>query len=203
MSITLFISNIIIILVLLIIKLLNKYFKPFIFFSRNAPFYITNSYHKSAYLELLDFSKNPSKHFDLQTTSKSIYGFNLVAKHYDLPSLMSGKIYAILIRKKFHGSSNTEIIKGRDFFDLLWFLKNSVKPNLKRLSEMLNTSVSMDFVEKQLDLKVKELINKYKSYFESDLIPLISNPDFIKIYVDNYYEEYLRSKKQLSKNNIK
>ena len=44
----------------------------------------------------LDFSKNPSKYFDLQTTSKSIYGFNFVAKHYDLPSLMSG-IYKNLL----------------------------------------------------------------------------------------------------------
>jgi hypothetical protein len=132
--------------------------------------------------------KNPSKYFDLQTTSKSIYGFNFVAKHYDLPSLMSGKIHAILIRKK-----------GRDYFDLLWFLKNSVKPNLKRLSEMLNIDADIDFIEKQLDLKVKELITKHKSYFESDLMPLISNPDFIKIYVDNYSKEYLRFKKQLSK----
>ena len=146
----------------------------------------------------LDFSKNPSKYFDLQTTSKSIYGFNFVAKHYDLPSLMSGKIHAILIRKKFQGLDNIEVVKGRDYFDLLWFLKNSVKPNLKRLSEMLNIDVNIDFIEKQLDLKVKELITKHKSYFESDLIPLISNSDFIKIYVDNYYEEYLRSKKQLS-----
>ena len=129
----------------------------------------------------LDFSKNPSKYFDLQTTSKSIYGFNFAAKHYDLLSLMSGKIHAILIRKK-----------GRDYFDLLWFLKNSVKPNLKRLSEMLNIDADIDFTKKQLDLKVEELITKHKSYFESELIPLISNPDFIKIYVDNYYEEYLR-----------
>ncbi|MDP3011551.1 MAG: nucleotidyl transferase AbiEii/AbiGii toxin family protein [Candidatus Hydromicrobium sp.] len=147
----------------------------------------------------LDFLKNPSKYFDLQTTSKSIYGFNFVAKHYDLSSLMSRKIHAVLIGKKFQGLDNIEVVKGRDYFDLLWFLKNSVKPNLKRLSEMLNIDTDIDFIEKQLDLKVKELITKHKSYFESELMPLISNPDFIKIYVSNYYEEYLRFKKQLSK----
>lgn len=150
----------------------------------------------------LDFLKNPSKYFNLQTTSKSLYGFNFAAKHYDLPSLMSGKIHAILIRKKFKGPDNIKIIKGRDFFDLLWFLKNSIKPNLKRLSEMLNTNVSIDFVEKQLDLKVKELITKHKSHFKSDLTPLISNPDFLKIYIDNYYEEYLRFKKKLLSSTI-
>jgi hypothetical protein len=146
----------------------------------------------------LDFSKNPSKYFDLQTTSKSMYGFNFVAKHYDLPSLMSGKIHAILMRKKFQGPDNIEAVKGRDYFDLLWFLKNSVQPNLKRLSEMLNIDADIDFIEKQLDLKVKELITKHKSSFVSDIMPLISNPDFIKTYAANYYEEYLRFKKQLS-----
>ena len=147
----------------------------------------------------LDFLRNPSNYFDLLTTSQSIYGFNFAAKHYDLPSLMSGKIHAILIRKKFQGLGNIEIVKGRDYFDLLWFLKNSVRPNLKRLSEMLNIDTDINFIEQQLDLKVMELTKKHKSSFASDLMPLISNPGFIKTYVANYYEEYLRFKKQLSK----
>jgi len=145
----------------------------------------------------LDLSKNPSKFFNLQTTSKSIYGFNFVAKHYNLSTLMSGKIHAILVRKKFMGVNNTETIKGRDFFDLLWFIKNSVKPNLKRLSEMLNRNVDMDYLEAQLDLKVNDLLKKHRSYFESDLLPLISNPDFIKVYIENYHEEYMRFKNQV------
>jgi hypothetical protein len=63
---------------------------------------------------------------------------------------------------------------------------------------MLNTSISMESIIKQLDLKVKELVTKYKSFFKSDIIPLISSPDFVKIYIDNYYEEYLRNKKYLT-----
>jgi len=145
----------------------------------------------------LDFSVNPSKHFNLETTSKSIYGFNFAAVHYDLPSLMSGKIHAILARKRFKGADNTEVVRGRDYFDLLWFLKNSIRPNLKRLSEMMGISISMNFLVKQLDLKVEEIVRKHKSFLKSDLAPLISNPDFIKIYVDNYYEEYLRNRKNL------
>ncbi|MEA2016220.1 MAG: nucleotidyl transferase AbiEii/AbiGii toxin family protein [Actinomycetota bacterium] len=145
----------------------------------------------------LDFSKNLSKHLNLETTSKSIYGFNFAAVHYDLPSLMSGKIHAILVRKRFKGINNAEVIRGRDYFDLLWFLKKSIRPNLKRLSEMLGTGISMNFLVKQLDLKVKEIVRKHKSFLKSDLVPLISDPDFIKIYVDNYYEEYMRNRKNL------
>jgi predicted nucleotidyltransferase component of viral defense system len=145
----------------------------------------------------LDFLVNTSKHFNLETTSKSIYGFNFAAIHYDLPSLMAGKIHAILVRKRFKGADNTGVVKGRDYFDILWFLKNSIRPNLKRLSEMLGTSISMNSLLKQLDLKVEEIFRRHKSLLKSDLVPLISNPDFIKIYVDNYYEEYLRNRKNL------
>ena len=138
----------------------------------------------------LDLSKNPSNYFDLQITSKSIYGFNFVARHYDLSSLMSGKIHAIITRNRFTGEDNIKTIKGRDYFDLLWFIKKSVKPNISRLSEMLGGNMNMDEVKKQLDLKVKALVTKYKNDFKSDLIPLISETDFISIYVDNYHEEY-------------
>lgn len=147
----------------------------------------------------LDLSKNPSNYFDLQITSKSIYGFNFVARHYDLSSLMSGKIHAIITRNRFTGEDNIKTIKGRDYFDLLWFIKKSVKPNISRLSEMLGGNMNMDEVKKQLDLKVKALVTKYKNDFKSDLIPLISETDFISIYVDNYHEEYLRFKSQVFK----
>ena len=40
---------------------------------------------------------------------------------YDLPSLMSGKIHALLCRP---------YAKGRDWFDFLWYISNKVSPNL-------------------------------------------------------------------------
>jgi predicted nucleotidyltransferase component of viral defense system len=145
----------------------------------------------------IDLEPNPSRYFSLQITSKSIFGFNFAARHYDLPTLMAGKIYAVLQRKRFDGRDNIETIKGRDYFDLLWFLKNSIKPNLLRLSEMSNINYDLRSVTEQLDFKVKELITKHKRYFEADLVPLISNTGFIKVYVENYYEEYQRFKKIL------
>jgi len=143
----------------------------------------------------LDLSRNPSEYFDLQTTSKSIHGFNFVARHYDLPSLMSGKIHAIIMRNRLMGKDNIQTIKGRDYFDLLWFIKKNIKPNLKRLSGMLDKNINMEEVREQLNIKVKELTNKHRNDFRSDLIPFISETDFIGIYVDNYYEEYMRFEK--------
>ncbi|OQA20784.1 MAG: hypothetical protein BWY60_01028 [Actinobacteria bacterium ADurb.Bin346] len=145
----------------------------------------------------LDFSKNSSRFYDLLLTSKSIYGFNFVARHYDLSSLMSGKLHAILLRERLTGTENSETVKGRDYFDLLWFLKKSIEPNIKRLSEMLGKEMNMALLQNILDLKVKEVISKYKRDFKSDLLPLISNPAFLNEYINNYYEEYIRYKNQV------
>ena len=92
----------------------------------------------------VDLSKNPSKHYSIITTSKSKYGFNFAARHYDLPDLMAGKIHAILERKHLKGKEERVSVKGRDYFDLLWFVKKSVKPNIKRLSALLGKTVKYD-----------------------------------------------------------
>lgn len=142
----------------------------------------------------IDLSKNPSQNYILNTSSKSKYGHNFVAKHYDLPSLMAGKLHAILTRRYFKGKNNRLSIKGRDFFDLLWFVKSAVKPNIGRLSEMLDESVTISEIEKRCDERVDEMISKHKADFESDMLPLISQPEIIETYVDNYRDEYLRNK---------
>ena len=47
---------------------------------------------------------------------------------YDLPSLMSGKLHALLCRT---------YEKGRDWYDYSWYVKNNCSPNLKLLENAL------------------------------------------------------------------
>lgn len=136
----------------------------------------------------IDLSENQSKHHESIVSSKSKFGFNFVAVHYDLDNLMAGKIHAILTR---------QFLKGRDYFDLLFFLKNSTQPNLKRLSDLLGQEVTKVGLEKMLDDKVEELVANHKNDFQSDLTPLISNPDILNLYINNYKNEYFRNKKNV------
>lgn len=144
----------------------------------------------------IDISANPSSIFSTNTTSKSVHGFNFAAIHYDLSSLMAGKLHAVLTREYLRGKEKEKSIKGRDYFDLLWFLKKGVKPNLKRLAQMLGEKeqLTLSEVERRIDTKVADCINHHKGAFKSDLEPLIQNPAIIKTYVANYKEEYLRYK---------
>jgi len=40
---------------------------------------------------------------------------------YDLPSLMAGKLHSVLFRK---------FVKGRDYYDLIWYLTREINPNI-------------------------------------------------------------------------
>ncbi|MBK7599829.1 MAG: nucleotidyl transferase AbiEii/AbiGii toxin family protein [Acidobacteria bacterium] len=56
---------------------------------------------------------------------------DLLLQHYDLPSLMAGKLHAILARK---------YAKGRDWYDLVWYLsqRSPVEPNVELLQNALD-----------------------------------------------------------------
>lgn len=137
----------------------------------------------------IDLSQNPSRHYGLETTSKSRFGFNFAARHYDLPSLMAGKVHAILMRWRGEG------VKGRDYFDLLWYLKNAVKPNLPRLADMLGEKhLTPEGLERRLDEKVRLATTRHKHSLVADLIPLLKNAEMVKLFIANYHNEYLRTK---------
>ncbi len=57
----------------------------------------------------------------------------IAVRHHDLPSLMAGKINAILSRS---------YAKGRDWYDLLWYLAKRVEPNIVLLDHGLQQTPS-------------------------------------------------------------
>jgi predicted nucleotidyltransferase component of viral defense system len=152
---------------------------------------VSGSESEVLYLKLY-LQKNPSDRYDTQISSKSLMGFNFVARHYDLPTLMAGEIAAILRRERFLGKEDRNTVKSRDYYDLLWYLKKKVKPNMERLSDVLGKEITKKELKRELDKKVGMLTTKYRNDFESDLLPLIENTEFIPVYVQNYEEEYMR-----------
>lgn len=133
--------------------------------------------------------------YNTEKTSKSAFGYNFVALHYDLPSLFAGKVSAILTRNLLTEKENKQTVKGRDFYDLLWYLKNSVNLNFEFLKEKLdNSNLNLVELKQLIDDKVTLACTKYKTDFANDLVPFISNQDFIVDYVDNYLQEYKRYK---------
>lgn len=66
---------------------------------------------------------------------------SIIVKAFDLSTLMSTKIRAILHRKWEKTSKSGEtlaIVKGRDYFDLMWYFRKAVSPNMACLKEAAN-----------------------------------------------------------------
>ncbi len=140
----------------------------------------------------MDIAKIVGVSFKTEKTSKNIFGSNFVILHYDLPSLFAGKITAILTRNLLEGNENREVLKGRDIFDLLWYLKKGIKPNLFFLQERLGENITEVELKKRLFEKVGLATTKFKKDFKNDLRPFIGSSFFIEDYVENFSEEFER-----------
>ena len=77
----------------------------------------------------IEIDARPLSGATLRTTVVNRH-FLMALQHYDLPSLMAGKLHALLVRP---------YAKGRDVYDLLWYLSRSepTVPNIALLSNAL------------------------------------------------------------------
>jgi len=61
------------------------------------------------------------------------HGESVLVKTFDLPTLMATKIRAVLNRRWVKTGKKGETlatVKGRDYFDLMWYLQKGIEPNL-------------------------------------------------------------------------
>ena len=112
-----------------------------------------------------------------KTDIRPIFKHNrsVLIKTLDASTLMATKVRAILFRKweKTDKRGNTTVkVKGRDYFDLLWYLQKGIQPNIS----------CIEGIESMKDLKEKllDMIARIDSKsIRLDLEALIANPGFV------------------------
>jgi len=112
----------------------------------------------------------------------------LIIKTFDLPTLMATKIGAILDRKweKTDKSGKTLIQgKGRDYFDLIWYLKKEIKPNINCIK-----GIKTEKELKEKLLKIAENIDSRS--IQLDLEQFVKDEKFVKNLSKNIKEILLR-----------
>lgn len=75
----------------------------------------------------IEVDSNPPKGWRTESSFSQKY-FPVNILHYDKPSLCAGKLHAVLYR---------QYAKGRDFYDLMWFLGEKVTPNFPQLENAI------------------------------------------------------------------
>ena len=75
----------------------------------------------------LEVDTNPPRGWNIENTLiNNVYMINVA--HYDLPSLYATKLHACFFRK---------YTKGRDFYDLFWYIGKKITPNLTLLNNAI------------------------------------------------------------------
>ena len=95
-------------------------------------------------------------------------------RHHDLPSLMAGKLNAILTRK---------YAKGRDWYDLVWYLSRRprIEPNLTLLSNALKQSNSEATPAEWRRELTRQLDTLDANALRSDIEPFLEEPGEIQL----------------------
>lgn len=131
-----------------------------------------------------DFCENP------QIQVIPIFKFNrsILVRTFDLPTLMATKMAAILYRKweKTDKKGKTLLkVKGRDYFDLMWYLIEGIKPDIRYIKGIKNN--------KELREKLLGIVeNLDPPSIQLDLEPLVEDKTFVKDLSKNLKEILIR-----------
>ena len=151
------------------------------------------STHESENL-IIKVEVNPTQHIyptELKPVSEDRFSF--VIRHYDLPTLMAGKMIACLERV---WEKRGIKVKGRDYYDLIWYLQKGVIPNTERLAHTTRRYTVRQAFE-ELDSKVEKI---RPGDLLADLEPLFENPDFPKRWTRSFQEQFKRLYEDYRKN---
>ena len=133
-----------------------------------------------------DFSQAPEK---VKTEVNPYYGekFTLYILSYDLPFMFTNKLEAFLQRNFFKGKAQTVSFKGRDLFDMVWFIQQSakigmqIKPDWQKLEKDLK--LSKDQILEEILAKVKRI--KPQDVLV-DLSPFVESQTELDGFIESY-----------------
>ena len=111
---------------------------------------------------------------------------SIIVRTFDLPTLMATKVRAILHRKWKKISKSGEVlatVKGRDYFDLMWYLRKGVSPNMSCIKEasdkdelkrlLLSAVDKADPASIRLDLEALIADDRYVTDVSANLLDIL------------------------------
>jgi len=129
---------------------------------------------KGANTEVLKFSK--------------VYAFNTTV--FDIHSMFAGKLHACYCRK---------YTKGRDFYDLMWYLGNKTEPNFVLLNNAIKQTEgeNLKIDENNINDFIEEIIRKTDfPKAQKDVSPFLFYPEEAKaVNADSFYSLLARYKR--------
>src|SRR3989344_4805582 len=108
---------------------------------------------------------------------------------YNMSALMDSKLAAIFLRGTRGIGSATYEEKGRDIYDLLWYMNKKIVPDLDYLVAKGINIKDPRMIFDKLTLQMNKVSDEN---LKQDLAPLFVNRGFIESWLKNWRESYLR-----------
>lgn len=128
----------------------------------------------------LEIDQNPPTGYQTQLSLVN-KDFLVAINHYNLPSLFASKLHAILCRK---------YIKGRDFYDLLWYLSKKITPNYNLLDQafLQTEKEKIVFNKEVLTSALKNKIKKIDfKLMRIDVAPFLVNASELRYFEKDFF----------------
>ena len=114
-----------------------------------------------------------------------LHPFSFMTRCYTLPCLYAGKMHALVYRK-WRGR-----VKGRDWYDFEWYVKNNVALDFDHLRERIAQSENIDMKVITADHFLQQLKTKIQNtdinQVKADVMPFIKNSNELKIWSTDYF----------------
>ena len=124
----------------------------------------------------------------IERTPVFFYGRSFVPAHFSLETMMAGKMLACLERSFEVGDSGV-LIKGRDYYDLLWFMQRHAQPLVEKLEKDGTQAYNVRSAMMALSERVRSIRPQDLSL---DLLPLFENRTYIENWISAFHENFER-----------
>lgn len=133
-----------------------------------------------------DLSKENIGSFSTEVSPIYTPEFSFFALSYDLRTLFSNKIIAFVKREFFKGKEQSIAFKGRDLFDLVWFLQQTTRKGLQPNWERLKAGLKIKEKE-EVERLVMNKVDKIEARdVRSDLLTFIEQENTIENFSENF-----------------
>ncbi len=149
--------------------------------------------HKNALMKIkLEIDQEPATGFT-SDIKYHLHPIPFTIKTMTLPSLFAGKMHALLCRTKRNN------IKGRDWYDLIWFVKNNIPCDLHYLKNKMVQTGHVDLSEVLTQEKLVKLLSKKISEIDfslakNDVEPFLKTSgqkDELSLWSEVFFNDYL------------
>ena len=108
--------------------------------------------------------------------------YSFMTRCFTLPCLFAGKMHALVFR------AWKNRVKGRDWYDFEWYVRNGVPLDFKHLQERIRQFNAMEITKEEFMQLLKERLGSTSiSLVKQDVMPFVRNPEEIEIWSNDYF----------------